>query len=844
MSLKTKILLGISFLLLMAISFNLVYSYKLISEDKKSYIFESSLNHVEKLTNDFVGNLQALLSRVNSYYLLSQTSSEELEKIINSEEMLLAFIAWDLNGEHQFISSRIEEISSFEIGEFKEWVSELETSEIDEQIGPIQVSFETLRNVPVMILDIDGENLLLRFYLNLESFRGIFLDEGSFSSFLVTENQVIIGPPAIENELLEIIDQRVEAKGSFEFIGEDDDFLVSFSKFEDFNFTILSYLSKSDAFRFLSYLIYNNIFVGTSILGFSLMIGFLFSRQITAPVFNLVAATKRIAEGDYGTQVQVKSKDEMNLLANSFNSMSTQIHELLGQKEEMINELSLAKEKLEDYSQNLEKMVEERTRELKEANDFIEAMINSLDQGLFVIDKELKCLDIYTKACDHLFETQVGGRKFTEILGSDSTDEASIQKWGEILFSEKIPFDSAKGLGPKNKINGDLTLPESYKHIDLEYCPMRSENEEINNVVVVATDKTKEVLALKQFEEKSAYVDMILKLVRFKGPFFKFFDGCSEMFTELENLFSQNEIPLDKVMFLYHSMNGGFGTYSLLDLQTTARNCEQRIVDFRKHNVSLEEMRPDLLSDFEAFKKLFLEKRAELEGIFGDKRDVKEIELHTIFKFREFLQGKSVDDELLGRYLEDFERTEIREFFTGYSDLVASLSRKLNKPMKPLRIENGDVKVHVKFYDEFFNSLVHLFRNCMDHGIEKSALRKEREKEPEGLICVTTEVIQRNGDELLEVSISDDGGGINPDVIRKKWLEMYPTENLDHLSDSEVIYKIFDPNFSTAEQVTDVSGRGVGMSSIKDVVDELRGEIKLESHVSRGTKFTFILPYV
>jgi two-component system chemotaxis sensor kinase CheA len=136
--------------------------------------------------------------------------------------------------------------------------------------------------------------------------------------------------------------------------------------------------------------------------------------------------------------------------------------------------------------------------------------------------------------------------------------------------------------------------------------------------------------------------------------------------------------------------------------------------------------------------------------------------------------------------------------------------------------------------------LVHLLRNSIDHGIESPEKRLAAGKEEEG----TVTLICREVGEDIVVEIKDDGAGINTDVIRAKALEkgLYSEEQLDHMSDKRVSHIIFESGFSTTENVTEISGRGVGMDMVKSTVEDVNGKIYIESILGEGTTFTLVIP--
>lgn len=824
LKLKTKILLGLAVLLITALAVNLFYSYKIISEDKKTYIFENSLNQVEKLSNDLVGKIQNIIQNSNTYYYLALNAPTQLQNVINSQDFVAGFAFDQVGRKQSFIKSGLVDQSYLQ--------NILLTQDADQKT----LELVEADSAKFLKLYLNDNGVVLAYLLDLSFVDNLFTDFGIFKSALLLNGDLVLGQ-SLSQDLLGTLTSRSEEKVSYEhFDSEHQQMLISQARFSQLGLMIVSYAFLDDAFAFLNQLLLNSLYFGLIILGISLTLGLFFSLQVTKPIKVLTDMALAVAQGDYSKRSEINTRDEIKILGESFNTMSEEISGLLEQKEVMIK-------KLEDYGQNLEKMVEERTQQLRSANNFIQAMINSLDQGLFVIDEKLKCLPTYTKACEQLFDKSPEGLDLIELLGLEQKEQATLEKWAQILFSEKIPFDSAKGLGPKEKVfAADSPDSDEFKHIALNYFPMRDDEEKIENVVVVATDKTNEVKAMNLFEQKNAYVEMILKLIRLKNQFFKFIKTAEKMLEELSEVISLDPVDLDKCMFIYHSLNGGFGSFSLRELQLKARSSEQLIVDWRDSGQELSKIGPALREDFHQFCELFDTQKRELLAIFGDKSSLVEVDLPLVAELERAVELKDLS-LIQNSFIDIFKRSAVKDYFVGYAELVATLSQKISKPMNPLEIIFGENRISKTHYEEFFSVLIHLFRNSMDHGIESSMLRSERNKPSAGTIKVVSEITRKEKRDLFILEISDDGGGIDPDLIKKVWASKHPDQPIDHLSDDEIRMKIFDPNFSTSEKLTDLSGRGVGMSSVKDVVDKLGGEIELESVVGKGTSFRFILPY-
>lgn len=179
----------------------------------------------------------------------------------------------------------------------------------------------------------------------------------------------------------------------------------------------------------------------------------------------------------------------------------------------------------------------------------------------------------------------------------------------------------------------------------------------------------------------------------------------------------------------------------------------------------------------------------------------------------------------------------VKTTFQKMNRIVRDTSSALGKDVS-LNLVGEETEIDKTILEKINDPLVHLIRNSVDHGIESAEKRKAAGKPEKG--NVDLRAYHQSGRLIIE--IQDDGAGLDPEKLKAKAIEkglIKPTQNL---TDEESYLLIFAPGFSTKEQVTDVSGRGVGMDVVKTNIQELNGEIKIESKVGLGTKFSISLP--
>ncbi|MBU1168779.1 MAG: chemotaxis protein CheA [Proteobacteria bacterium] len=180
---------------------------------------------------------------------------------------------------------------------------------------------------------------------------------------------------------------------------------------------------------------------------------------------------------------------------------------------------------------------------------------------------------------------------------------------------------------------------------------------------------------------------------------------------------------------------------------------------------------------------------------------------------------------------------QIGTTFATFRRLVRDLSNELGKNIE-LTTQGGETELDKTVIERLKDPLVHIIRNSIDHGIELPETRRQSGKPETGTIHLSA---VHSGAHVL-INIRDDGKGLDPDLILKKAIEKGLVQGDEDLTEKEIQSLLFAPGFSTAEKVTDLSGRGVGMDVVKKSIESLRGSIELDSKKGQGTSINLKLP--
>ncbi len=217
------------------------------------------------------------------------------------------------------------------------------------------------------------------------------------------------------------------------------------------------------------------------------------------------------------------------------------------------------------------------------------------------------------------------------------------------------------------------------------------------------------------------------------------------------------------------------------------------------------------------------------------------------------LKGKNTDPEDLANAVANLDHVTtdlqasvlktrmqpVKKVFGRFPRVVRDLARKLGKKIE-LELEGEETDLDKNLVEALADPLVHLVRNSVDHGVEMPDVRVAGGKPETGTVVLAA---KQEGDHIL-LSITDDGKGMDPDVLRQKAVEkgMMDEQAASQLDDKSAFELILSAGFSTAEQVSDISGRGVGMDVVKNMITKLNGSIDIHSVLGEGTKINIRVP--
>lgn len=529
----------------------------------------------------------------------------------------------------------------------------------------------------------------------------------------------------------------------------------------------------------------------------------------------------------------------------------TRAENALQQSMEKLRETSIMQEEqnqiLERQNSELEAMAQNLAHSnqvLAQTNLQLENLFNNVGQGFLSFGENLAIRPEFSRECIEILNGQPAGKKLSSLIYPDNSEQAAFM---DEVFARVLKEPDHN----KSWLYLSL-LPEealvNNRHISMEYKKVAdSQGGAVVSILVILTDITEKRALQKQLMDERNMFSMVVKSIVNHNDLvqciedFDYFINC-----ELPEL-AIREKTLNGVFVetlrAIHTFKGNFSQFDVYQVVEALHQLENIITENRREYNSLDSFLR-LMRDFDLYH--YLEKDLDIirdltgqdllqrKGTCTVNEDsLRELEAE-ISKLLSPVQCQA----LLPR-IRHLRHKSFKDLLKSYPDYIDKLALRLSKQVYPLMIIGDDIIVDGDYYRDFTKSLVHVFRNSLDHGIEEPDVRQSLGKNPAAAIWCRITVT----DDHIRLIIGDDGAGIDLDKVRSKALShgliSEPTANIP---EEDLLSLIFTDQFSTREEVTILSGRGVGLPAVRNECEKLNGTMQVVNHLGNGCEFIFELP--
>lgn len=574
------------------------------------------------------------------------------------------------------------------------------------------------------------------------------------------------------------------------------------------------------------------------------------SRKLVKPLSDLQVAAGIIGGGDYGTPVTVESDDEIGDLAQGFEAMRLTVKR---------------------YTDHLEELVDEKMRQVRD-------ILENIEQGLFIVNFDGTINPEYSKAANEIMGVEdISKSTLGDIFKVPDIQMDDWTAWFNLVEKRHkvMRWDKLSKLAPIVELEVGLAEEEK-RYVRISYQKVFDKSGELSKIMALAQDITEarriERIVAEEKERHENEVKTILGLVNnlpevIQDFFHDLETRMASLKTKVEELREESEraraqypdgkrldIPAEDIAVIFrdlHTIKGNAGTYGFDMITKLAHHAEEQLEALKP---PIKERTSTTIAALQSLLEQMEEAYAEIQKTQqrlagGGEEPILHIPEHKI----EFVQAltrtitedlehrKVVGEEVLP-LLEACGRlrdVNIVKLIEKYRNMTLRLGERLDKKLE-FDIQPQTIELDPHFFAPYDEAITHILRNCVDHGIESHEARVAAGKPEHGKIQLGLLFT----DDSCLFTIADDGAGMDPEKIVRKALSSgaVKAEDAAVMSDSDKLRLIFASGFSTADAVSDISGRGVGMDAALNCITQQGGRIEVKSVLGAGTTFMLHLP--
>lgn len=515
-------------------------------------------------------------------------------------------------------------------------------------------------------------------------------------------------------------------------------------------------------------------------LGLTLLLFALARGTVVRPISKLLVAAKRLGEGS-SVEIEVDSHDEIGELASAFRNMASAI-------------------------QAREQRISARNRDMRR-------VLDNVGQGFITLDASGTMSDERSAIVDQWFGTPEPGTKFWTYLSRTNERAASWFSLGWASIEEALlPLVLCLEQLPRSVQVGDTALEFTYR-------PIIAEGDKLEQVVVVVSDVTARVARERAEQAQREMMAIFNRVLSDKSAFELFFSEASRLIRSI----AEHQGSFEELKRNVHTLKGNTALYGLESIVTICHDIEERL------GADDTRVEPGLLAALLNVWQRVVDVRTQLVQSDDDIRLERE-------DFEGFLQDlrRHVDYDVLVNTFVSWQYESAAKRLALLREQTEHFAKRFGKNQLDVVCDSTRLRLPPQKWGPFWSAFAHVIRNAVDHGVEDPEQRKSLGKPERACIRFG---IAKVGSEV-QVSISDDGAGVNWSGIA----ERAKAKGLPCATPKDLEAALFAEGISSRSEATVVSGRGVGLSAVRAMVQELGGRIVLETEESRGTTFKFFLP--
>ena len=563
----------------------------------------------------------------------------------------------------------------------------------------------------------------------------------------------------------------------------------------------------------------------------------------------LRVSIKKFREASYGNFVQTLADSQSTVKLNLYMGIALGLMNLcfMGVLVFFIRNNVNMMAVIAEQNATLELRVAERTSQLRQKTNDIQAMLENMPQGVLTVLPGGVIHPEYSAYMETIFDTKdIAGKTLMDLvftntsLGSDalSTVEVAV---GSVIGEDSMNYEFNSHLlvteFDKTMSNGDV------KSLELSWSPITDDNDTVEKLMLCVRDVTELKRLASEAGAQKRELEIIGEILGVsQEKFGEFIDSAKKFVAENTEILQKTpQKDMDAVGLLFrnmHTIKGNARTYGLLNMTNTVHETEQVYDELRKDPEKVWEQESmlaqlaevdALLDEYHKINDVKLGRKGP--GRRGSVEKFLMVEKDQVTRALELIKAaKAADAQAMANALHEVDQTlsligteKIDHVLAGILESMPSLAKELGKEPPKISIEDHGIVVRTQIVGLLKNVFTHVFRNSMDHGLETADVREAAGKSAAGHIRLNLSI----KDGRLQFKLGDDGRGLAVAKIRQKAVDngLIPADG--NTPPEEIAQLIFASGFSTAEKVTEVSGRGVGMDAVKGFLQREGGDVAI-----------------
>jgi sensor domain CHASE-containing protein/HPt (histidine-containing phosphotransfer) domain-containing protein len=532
----------------------------------------------------------------------------------------------------------------------------------------------------------------------------------------------------------------------------------------------------------------NSFYAALTMAGIAFGLGVLFmlQRSVVSRVTKLASALTHIrGSSNLNLRAPVAGNDEITDLASTTNEMLASI--------------------------------EDGQRAISARNDDMKLILDNAEQGFLNVSEGGEIIGERSTVVDRWFGEPAPGVKIWDHLNKNNPKRAKLFRLGwDQLVQGFLPFEIMAAQIQKRLTLGDDTFELALRPVNRD--------KKLTSVLVVLSNVTEAVKAEARGREQKEMMRVFQNILVDKNAVVEFFEETRKGVAEVSR--NRTKMSHEVLLRAVHTFKGN-GAQQGLD--TFAQVCHEL------EAVLLEgagaEIAPEKWSLLEQTWKNTEERfKALLEDAKAVRVEVDRYEFNNTVT----MVQNGLPHDVIYKTLMSWELDPVLSRLTRLGRVAEGLGKRLEKDLK-VTINDSGIKIEKECLKDFWAGMVHVIRNAIDHGIETPDERDAKGKTPMGTINLSARI---EDDSHLVITVKDDGKGIDWKAVQTQARK----RNIPAETKEDLINALFADGVSTKDEVTDISGRGVGMAAVKQVVEKLGGKIRIETNRDEGTTFDFVFP--